>query len=183
MNTVGLTCEFSTFGIGTRNILVTSPANISVKRGLTLTILIGRFEHLPVLFEACHVLQEVSFRFNSYAGWILGWIPSNSVSLIRLYDLWGMIVDCSTCCIEVPDYPRLGASIREVARRFSNHHRGLKTRVQVISSRENAQAVGNKETSPPVMAEFEEELGTHVTLELAHSDWLSYDASHFSPLL
>jgi len=61
----------------------------------------------------------------------------------------------------------LGASIREIAQRFSERHCGLKTRVQVIypPSREEAQAIANGEV-PFFMMKLEEELGTHVALEL-----------------
>ena len=138
-----------------------------------------------MLFEACYALQEVSFSFGSYIGWLLGSIPSNSVTLIRLRhpegtstgttynSCWGYspyhfesFLD-DLVRFRIPEYERLGVSIRKIARRFSECHRGLKTRVQVIypPSKKEAQAIANGEI-PFFMAKLEQELGTLVTLEL-----------------
>ena len=156
----------------------------SVKRGLILTTLTEHRENLQMLFEACYALQELSFSFVLYIGWALGSIPSNSVTLIRLRDPEGVIGTTYNSCWgypleiferwlepleseKIPEYERLGVSIREMAQRFSKHNCGLKTRVQVVylPSWEEAQAIDNGEI-PFFMTKLEEELGAYVTLEL-----------------
>ena len=137
-----------------------------------------------MLFEACHALQEVSFPFGSYIGWLLGSIPSNSVALIRLHhpegitgttynSRWGHSLEHFESFLddlvrfEIPEYERLGVSIRKIAQRFSERHCGLKTRVHVIyrPSKKEAQAIADGEV-PFFMTKLEEELGTLVALEL-----------------
>ena len=141
-------------------------------------------KNLQTLFEACHALQEVNFYFQSYIGLVLGSIASNSVSLIRLYYLEGVQGTTYKRCwghslqdlpielsererSEMLEYTTLGVSIRKIAQRFSNHHRGSKTRVQVnyYPSEQEAQAIDDGEI-PFSMAKLEEELGTHVILEM-----------------
>jgi len=153
-------------------------------RTLVLTTLTDDLKNLQVLFEVCHALQEVSFPFKSSIGEVLGLIPSNSVTLVRLCEpdgivgttynrCWGHSLSYFEACRNglerfwIPEYEMLGVSIRKIAQRFSEHHCGLKTRVQVVyQPRETeAQAIDNGEI-PFFMMKLEEELGTHVTLEL-----------------
>ena len=68
---------------------------------------------------------------------------------------------------DLPEYGALGVSIRKIAQRYSERRRGLKTRVQV------AYLPGCRETRAFedggvsfCMTKLEEELGSHVTLEL-----------------
>jgi len=155
-----------------------------LKQRLTLTTPTEHCENLHALFKACHVLQELSFPFWSYIGSIICSIPSDSVTLIRLHDPWGVLgTTYNSCwgipldhfeshlddfkCEDLPEYEKLGVSIRKVAQRFSERHCGLKTRVQVIyrSAREETQAFKDGEI-PFFMTKLEEELGTHVTLGL-----------------
>ena len=125
----------------------------------------------------CCALQEVSFRFCSYIGRLLGSIPSTSVTLIRLHDpedvrlgnhdpdaKFGNNDPEDVRLGKIVEYEWLGLSIRKLAQRFSDHHHGLKTRVQIIPTKEEAQ-----ETFPFFMTKLEEELGTHVTLELLYA--------------
>ena len=137
-----------------------------------------------MLFGACHALQEVSFYLQAYAGLALGLIPSTSVSLIRIRNLdgvqgsiynscWGHSLQALQVYLKefersgMQEYATLGGSIRKIAQRFSNHHRGLKTRVQVIyyPTEQEAQAIDDGEI-PFFMTKLEEELGAHLTLEL-----------------
>jgi hypothetical protein len=163
--------------------LIATPVSASAKRRLILTGFTGDYGNLPMFFEACHALQEISFNFDSYIGRILGSIPSNSVSLIRLRDPEGAssttyngcwehsLRVCQTCLDKLgqfeTEYARLGVSIRKIAQRFSDHHRGLKTRVQVLYQPmgKEAQGIDNGEI-PYFMTRLEEGLGAHVTLEL-----------------
>jgi len=111
------------------------------------------------LFKACHVLQGLSFPFWSYIGSIICSIPSDSVTLIRLHDPQGVLgTTYNSCwgiplnhfekrlddfkCDDLPEYGKLGVSIRKIAQRFSERHHGLKTRVHVIyrPAREERQA-------------------------------------------
>jgi hypothetical protein len=61
----------------------------------------------------------------------------------------------------------LGVSIQKIAQRFSNHHRGSETRVQVnyCPRKREAKAIDGGEI-PFFMTKLEEELGTHLALEL-----------------
>jgi len=152
----------------------------SMKQELTLTtaLTVG-LENLGVLFEACYALQEFSFCFESHIGSILGLIPSDSVTLIRIRihdpvciigttynSCWGRTFEDWLDLVEsrdIPEYEALGVSIRQ----FSEHNCGSKTRVQVVyePSEEESQAIGDGEI-PFFMTKLEEELGTHVILEL-----------------
>ena len=163
--------------------LIAALVSASVKRRLIPTNFAGDYENFPVFFEACHALQEISFNFDSYIGQILGSIPSSSVSLIRLCDPQGITGTTYNSCWGHPlrvfqhyrdgldqletEYAKLGVSIRKIAQGFSDHHHGLKTRVQVIyqPTEQEAQAINNGEI-PFFMTTLEEELGVHVTLEL-----------------
>lgn len=130
------------------------------------------------------MLQELSFRFWSYIGSIICSIPSDSVTLIRLHDPQGVLGTTYNSCWgiplshfeshldnfksdDIPEYEKLGVSIRKIAQRFSERHCGLKTRVQVIHrpALEETQAFKDGEI-PFFMTKLEEELGTHVTLGL-----------------
>ena len=156
----------------------------SVKQGPILTTLVGHSKNLQILFEACYALQEFSFSFWSYIGSAISSIPSNSVTLIRLRDPWGVMGTSYNSCWgysledferwleqlesdEIPEYERLGVSIREIAQRFSEHNRGLRTRIQVVYRPldKEPQAFDNGEI-PFFMTKLEEELGTHAILEL-----------------
>jgi len=162
-----------------------SPSKCQCKaRTLVLTTLTDDLKNLRVLFDVCHALQEVSFPFTSFIGEVLGSIPSNSVTLVRLCEpdgivgttynrCWGHSLSYFEACRNglerfwIPEYERLGVSIRKIAQRFSEHHCGLKTRVQVVYQpmEMEAQAIDNGEI-PFFISKLEEELGTHVTLEL-----------------
>jgi len=148
-------------------------------------------DDLHALLKACHVLQEFSFSFCSYIGSIVSSIPSDSVALIRLHDpegtvgttynsCWGIPLDHFESHLNIfihddlPEYGTLGVSIRKIAQRYSEHHRGLKTRVQVTyqPACEETQAFKDGEV-PFFMKKLEEELGSHVTLELNLYPFLS----------
>ena len=137
-----------------------------------------------MLFEACYALQELSFSFFSEIGCALGSIPSSSVALIRLrnpttvmgttYDsCWGYSLEDFEHFLNplksyhIPEYERLGVSIREIAQKFSKRNCGLKTRVEVVyqPSGKDVQAIDNGKI-PFFMTKLEEDLGTHVILEL-----------------
>jgi len=141
-------------------------------------------DDLHALFKACHVLQELSFHFYSYIGSIISSIPSDSVTLIRLHGLegsigttynscWGMPLDDFKSHLggviydDLPEYGALGVSIRKIAQRYSSRHRGLKTRVQVAYQPMHRETQAFKDGEVPFcMTKLEEELGSHVTLEL-----------------
>jgi len=167
-----------------RMLVVTSLIAVSVKQRLTPTTLTGYYENLQVLLKVCHALQEVIFPFNAFIGQTLVSIPSNSVSLIQLRDppgiggttynsRWGQtprIFEFYRESLErrdIPEYERLGVSIRKIAQRFSDHHRGRKTRVRLIHwpTKTEAQTIDNGEI-PFFMTKLTEELGSHVILEL-----------------
>ena len=126
-----------------------------MKRGLILTNLTD--PNLEVLFKVCHALQEIHSSFYSYLGRFLGSVSSNSVTLIRL-----RFLDDTD-----PELAMLGVSMRKISQRFSDHNRGLKTRVQVVHqlTEQEAQAIDNNGEIPFFMTKLEEELGTHATLE------------------
>ena len=68
---------------------------------------------------------------------------------------------------DLPEYGALGVSIRTIAQRYSSCHRGLKTRVQVSYQPACRETQAFKDGEVPFcMTKFEEELGSHVTLEL-----------------
>lgn len=158
----------------------------SVKQGLFLTALVVGADagNLRMLFKACHVLEEFRFDFSSGIGWALSLIPSNFVALIRLLRPLGVfefvegvtptaVVSCTESWLDllkreaIPEYERLGVSIQEVAQRFSKHNHGLKTRVQVIYQPSEKEVQGFESGEIPLfMTKLEEELGTHVALEL-----------------
>lgn len=157
--------------------------SLSSKHGLTPTTLTG-YHELQALFEACHALQEVSFPFRTFIGRTLGSIPSNSVSLIHLHHPPGIAGTTYNSCwghsprffevrrrnleqSEIPEYERLGVSVRKIAQRFSDHHRGRKTRVRAVyrPTETKARAIDSGEI-PFFMTKLEEELGAHVILEL-----------------
>jgi len=130
------------------------------------------------------VLQELSFHFHSYIGSIVSSIPSDSVTLIRLHGLegtiattnksyWGIPLDHSESHLDnfkrrdLQEYGTLGVSIRKIAQRYSERHRGLKTRVQVAYPPGCRKARAFKDGGVSFcMTKLEEELGSHVTLEL-----------------
>jgi len=68
---------------------------------------------------------------------------------------------------DLAEFTNLGASIRKIARRYSDHHSGLKTRVRATLelTELEIQAVGNGE-APLYKARLEEELRGHVDFEL-----------------
>jgi hypothetical protein len=131
------------------------PPPASAKRGLILTNLTD--PNLEVLFKVCHALQEIHSSFYPYLGRFLGSVSSNSVTLIRL----SFLDDTD------PGLAMLGVSMRKISQRFSDHNRGLKTRVQVVHrlTEQEAQAIDSNGEIPFFMAKLEEELGTHATLE------------------
>ena len=162
-----------------------TPVGMNMKQGLALTTFTDDHDsNLQALFEVCYALREVNLSFLVYVGHILGSIPSNSVAIIRIHNPMGITGTTYNSCwgwspgkfeshlsnledIDIPEYERLGVSIREIAQRFSEHHRGSKTRVQVIyqPTEIEAQAIDDGET-PFFMTKLEEELGTSVVLEL-----------------
>ena len=143
-------------------------------------------DDLHALFKACHVLQELSLHFYSYIGSIISSIPRDSVTLIRLVhglegaicttykSYWDISLDHFESRLvsfgrdDLQEYGALGVSIRKIAQRYSERRRGLKTRVQVAY-----RPGGCRETRAFkdggvsfCMTKLEEELGSHVTLEL-----------------
>ena len=69
-------------------------------------------------------------------------------------------------------FTHLGVSIRKIAQRYSDHHSGLKTRVQATLdlTESEAQAVQNGEVLL-YKTRLEEELGDHVDFELILVTW------------
>lgn len=128
-----------------------------------------------MLFEACHVLQEVYFPLVQCFVDALRLCPSNSISLIRIINP-PRLCECDTpedfCksnfvkCVHGRVCNNLCVSIREVAQKFSAHNYGSKTRVQVVYApgEPGGDATFDKET-PLFMRELKKELGEHITLE------------------
>ena len=112
-------------------------------------------------------------------------IPSSSVSLIHIYNPYGIGDSPMTYSDSWPwesfeefeyrhsyddrlvEFTHLGVSIRKIGQRYSDHHPGLKTRVRgTLDLRQSeVQAVENGET-PFYKARLEEELKDHVDFEL-----------------
>ena len=127
----------------------------------------------------------LDFAFDGGIGRFLGSIPSNSVSLIHLHAPGPLIpfrishdshswdakaFERYMYALEVetiPECRELGASLRKVARRFCDHHPGLKTRVQIISylTATQAEAIENVDI-PFFQAELEKTVGDYVNFEL-----------------
>ena len=73
---------------------------------------------------------------------------------------------------DLEEFMHLGDSIRKIARKYSDNHSGLKTRVRATLGLTELEirAVENGE-SPVYKARLEEELGGHVDFELILVAW------------
>jgi hypothetical protein len=154
---------------------------------LVLTTPTGEHKTLQALLEACHTLEVLAFKFNTGVGRLLDSIPSNSTSLIHLYNPRpGIYFDgsesfCSWSVAQfedyifdleqntMPEWRELGVSLRKIAQRFCDHHPGLKTRVRIspqLWDADSAQAI-HKVDIPFFQTELEKEVGNYVAFELA----------------
>lgn len=133
-------------------------------------------ECFRAFFIKCYGLEEIGFSFEAHMGGILNSVSSNSIGLVRLHepegvdDYLSIEQDEWLCTVHehtIQEYTMLGTSIQKMARKFSDSHPGLKTRVQVNHqpSTRVAQRIRDGEI-PSFMKELDGRLGTHVTLEL-----------------
>ncbi len=151
------------------------------------TALTVDFPYFQTLLGGCNVLQTLTFCLFPHTARLLGSIPSNSISLIHLHNpgrlgrapttytnSWPWTTSwefehyiSSLTEKRLAEFVHLGVTIRKMARRFSDHHPGSKTRVRATLSLSPAeiQAVENGET-PLYKMRLEEELRDFVDLEL-----------------
>ena len=137
--------------------------------------------------EACRTLEVFAFSFNSGVGRLLGLIPSDSISLIHLHNprpraplspeglrsLSVELFDHYVSDLEqivVPECRYLGISLKKIARRFRDHHPGLKTQIRIhrrfADSDTDTQPLEYVDI-PFLKAELKKEVGDYVTFETA----------------
>ena len=159
-------------------------------RVLVLTTLLGDYGTLQMLLEACRTLETLAFSFYTDVGRLLRSIPSDSISLIHLYDprpstpfrSLEKLRNSSVALFEdyvseleqivIPECRNLGVSLKVIARRFCDHHPGLKTRVRIYIEFTDwgmdARPIEYVDI-PLLKAELEKEVGDDVTFELART--------------
>jgi len=169
-----------------------SPIGCGITHVPIATFLTGDREVFKTLLETCHTLQVLGFSLSRGITRFMGSIPSNSISLINLANPFSlghapMAYDNSwpwksfeefegyLSYLEkhrvLTEFMHMGASIRKIAQRFSDHHPGSKTRLRArlgLYRYEEAREVFNGRV-PFFKASLEKELGGYVDLKLTVS--------------